>query len=268
MAGVEDLRSRGLVHDIGSIGHAMSQYEDISEMGESNLSMRMSDMGNFERLELNPHLVPLVFAYKDYSFDLSELEAARYDGRSLDLTHAVAAQRSVAYDMERLLFNGSTQFTADGVPLYGYTTQPQRAIGTVPVWTTPGNVFDGVSTIYGALIDRDRPGPFGVYMSRNLWRLAHQKVGVDNAQTALAQVMPNFPDIVVWRRTFALPDNTIVMVELDSQTVDLAVRLDVTNIPWGPMAPLRQNVRVIGSTVGRIKFQQDGRLGVAHYTTA
>ena len=70
--------------------------------------------------------MPLPFAFEDYEFDITELEAVQRLGGALDTAYTEEAQRSVAETFENWLVNGAAEFSVDGNTIYGYRTHPNR----------------------------------------------------------------------------------------------------------------------------------------------
>ena len=103
-----------------------SQYPAIGRMDRATSSMRASAAPNNQRLSVVTRQIPLPFAYEDYEFDLTELEAVQSLGGTLDLAYAEEAQRSVAEEFEQWLINGAPEFSDGGSTIYGYRTHPNR----------------------------------------------------------------------------------------------------------------------------------------------
>ena len=99
MGAVMDLTSRGLTQTIPSLGIAASQYQAINRMEARVTDMRASAAGNNQRLSVTPRLVPLPFAFEDYEFDITELEAVQRMGGALDTSYTEEAQRSCRGDV-------------------------------------------------------------------------------------------------------------------------------------------------------------------------
>lgn len=270
LGAVMDLTSRGLTVPTGSIGVSASQYHGVGRMGTANRSLYASAAGTQERLQVEPHTVLLPFAYADYQFDITELEASQRNGQRLDLTHAEEAQRTVAEDHENLLINGSTDFQIGGVPIYGYRTHPGRAQDTAPgAWSTASNIFPTIVEMHTVMLTRKRLGPFAFYCNPVQWGEMHAEAGVDVAWNILRKLRESFPSIVSWRPISAVPEGELLLVELQRRTVDLVVRMDMANVPWEGMGGLVQHVRVLGSSTPRVKATEDDSLtGVVHYTAA
>jgi hypothetical protein len=266
MGAVLDLTSRGLTQTIPSLGIAASQYTAIGRMEPATTDMRASAAGNNQRLTVTPHLVPLPFAFEDYEFDITELEAVQRLGGGLETAYAEEAMRSVSETFEAWLVNGAPAFSVDGNTIYGYRTHPQRVIGTGTTWATPDNVYATVLKMYTDMLTLRRPGPYGLYMHVLQFGQMHAEEGVDRAWNVYRRIVESFPQIVSIKPSFAVPVGELVLVELQRRTVDVAVKMDPANVPWEMMGGLAQHVRVIGSLVPRIKADGENKVGLVHYT--
>lgn len=265
MAGVSDLRDRGLTHAIGSIGFAASQYNAVGEMEPAMVDMDPSASGSNQRLSIAPHLVPLPFVFEDYHFNAAELAASQQLGMGLDTAHAAEAMRKVMEGFESILFNGTTVGTLTANQVFGYRTHPQRKTGSGTVWSTPANIYPTVLAMFTDMLARRRAGPYGLYMNIAQWGELHAEKGVDANWNYLRWIQESFPSIVSMKPTFAVPDGELVLAELTSRTVDLAVKMEPGNVPWEEMGGLAEHVRVMGSLTPRIKIDGENLVGVVHY---
>jgi uncharacterized linocin/CFP29 family protein len=266
MAGVLDLTSRGLTQTITSLGDAASMYQTVTRMDPALTDMRMSAAGNNQRLSVAPHMVPLPFAYEDWEFDLTEVEAMQRNGGTLDTAYAEEAMRSVDEKFEDWLFNGAPDHVYDGLTLYGYRTHPQRITGSGATWTDPDNIYPTILAMVNALIVIQRPGPYALYMNVLQYGQMFAMEGVDRAWNMFRRIQESFPQIVSIKPVYAMPAGQLVLVELQRRTIDLAIKMDPANVPWDIMGGLAQHVRVIGSIVPRIKVDGGDKVGVVHYT--
>jgi len=266
MGAVMDLTSRGLTQTIPSLGIAASQYQAIGRMDPATTDMRASAAGNNQRLRVTPHLVPLPFAFEDYEFDITELEAVQRLGGTLDTAYTEEAQRSVAETFESWLVNGAPEFSVDGNTIFGYRTHPNRVLGTGTSWATADNIYPTVLKMYTDMLNIRRPGPYGLYMNVLQFGQMHAEEGVDRAWNVYRRIGESFPQIVSIKSSSAVPAGELLLVELQRRTVDLAIKMDPANVPWEIMGGLAQHVRVIGSIVPRLKADGENKVGLVHYT--
>lgn len=269
MGGVMDLRGRNLTHSVGNIGFSASQYNSVGDMDAATVDMRPSAAGNNQRLRLDPHLVPLPFVFEDYEFDARELTASQNLGLGLDTTHATMAMRKVMEGFESLLFAGTVVGTRDGNRVWGYTNQPQRVTGSATgTWDDYTQIYPTVLAMFQAMLTLRRMGPYGLYMNINQYGELHAQQGDDRAWNVLRRIQESFPLITSIKPVFCLNDGELVMVDLNLNTVDLAIVMEPGNVPWEGMGGLVQHVRVLGSLTPRVKVDGEGIVGVVHFSGA
>jgi uncharacterized linocin/CFP29 family protein len=264
MGAVMDLTSRGLTQTVPHVGIAASQYTAVGRMDRASRDMRASAASNNQRMSLTPHLVPLPFAYEDYEFDLTELEAIQSLGGGLDLAYAEEAQRAVAEEFETWLVVGAPEFTLDGNTIYGYTTHPNRLLATGADWGTPTNIYPDVLEMVQLMLSINRPGPYGLYLNVLQYGELLATQGTDTIFNMLRRIMESFPQIQSIKPVFAMPAGQGVLAELQRRTVDLAIKMDPANVPWDLMGGLAVHVRILGSIVPRLKADANSQIGVVH----
>jgi uncharacterized linocin/CFP29 family protein len=235
-------------------------------MEPAGSDMRASAAGNDQRLTVGEQQIPLPFAFEDYDFDITEFEALQNNGAQLDLAYAEEAQRSVAEKFESWLINGAPDLSSTGSAIYGYRTHPSRVAKTGSSWATIDGIYNTILGMHSDMLNLNRPGPYGLYMNVAEYGKMFAKEGVDVFSNGLARINQSFPQIVSIKPTFAMPAGQAVLVELQRRTVDLAVKMDPTSVPWEVMGGLRLHVRFIGSIVPRVKADGANKTGVVHYS--
>src|SRR5690242_9366299 len=134
---VADLISRGLTKPIpNSMGKTVYGYEKVTFMDPATVSMDGVTRTNNDRQEFLQANLPIPITHKDFFIHLRTLIASRNRGESLDTTQVSTAGRVVMEAQEKMLLQGGKTF--GGLPLYGYTTHPNRntlSFGTNGAWT-------------------------------------------------------------------------------------------------------------------------------------
>lgn len=125
LVGVSDLIGRGLVKPVpNSLGKMVFAYEKVDFMDPATVSLDGLSRTANDRQEFSLNQSPLPIIHKDFFLNLRVLEASRQKGESLDTTQVRTAGRVVAEKAEQMLFQGGPTF--GGMPIYGYTTFPDR----------------------------------------------------------------------------------------------------------------------------------------------
>lgn len=269
LSGVADLRSRGLIHNLGSIGVLISQYETLSEFSEateamSPLSESERDKGNFALVG-----VPVPVVFKDFDVDMRQAAARdRGEGESLDTTYAELATRKVAEKLEDALFNGGT-ITLNGNTAAGYTSHADRNTFTITTaWdavTDNDEIVNDVLALKQANVDDDYRDQFILYIPGNYETVMDEDLDSSSGsgETVRERILrvQGIQDI---QTSLALADDNVILVSLRSDVVDWAEAQDITPTQWDIQGGLGSRFKVMAVAAPRVKSTQGNKSGVAH----
>lgn len=261
---VDDLRSRGLTHDLGGLGTLVSQYNRISEMNEAEVSMWASMDGENNRVLMDLQNVPVPVIFKDWQLDIRTLESSRRLGEGLDTLYARAAARVIGEKLEDMLFNGLTTVMG-GTPIYGYRTEPNRNTSSGSDWGTATNIYPDILTMVGALYGDNVRGPFVLYLHNDQYVQTLARTGDTNI-TWRQFAIDNIPELQDIKLAHRMTAGEGVLVNMDPNTVDLAVAEDFMPVEWEAKGGLSLNFRNLIVAVPRVKSDYHGRSGVYHIT--
>lgn len=268
--GIQDLMSRGLTKKLGGLGSKISAYEQIGEMTAATVSMSVDVPGEKDRLEYTMVNVPVPVLYKEFSFDLRDLESARQSGDPLETDHIAAATRVVTESMETMLFSGHTKQLA-GYTIQGYTTATNRIQTTAAAlgsgdFGTAGNFYKAVTGALTALRAIGFKGPFMIYLASTQYGETLNLIDPTAHMSELAVVKQNIPEVIDVKPSFELTAGHMVMVQMSSNVVDLAVGMSMAPIQWTEMGGMITDFRVMTALVPRIKSDANSHTGVLHAT--
>lgn len=270
MPGMADLLApgRGLVYPLRNIGVTISQYERVTAMDRAKVAMSVRTQGDMDSVTWDLQSVPVPVFYQEFDVDLRHLEASRLMGQPLDTTKAQAATRVVTEELERALFSGVASINVGGNTVYGYLTHPDRNTIASPSqpWATSTNIYPSVVGMMTALMADRQRGPYVLYVSETQYPQALAQEGVDKFSNILTRIK-ELPDLTLGvKRTFALPDHTAVMVNLNRTVVDLAVAQNIATIQWEERGGWVVKFIVFAVMVPRIKSDVALRSGVVVHT--
>lgn len=274
LRGVNDLRSRGLVKPLGSIGTLVSQWNTSSEMTPANVNMTGQSSGDMDRVEFNLAGVPVPVIWKEFQIGQRQLEASRRMGETLDTTHVFEATRVVAEGEEKMLFNGSS-VVLNSNALYGYRTHPQRSTDTATNygggdWGTIANIVKTVAgMVSAAALDRHY-GPFVLYVSTTQYNQAALSYYDDGSgETPLQRIlkMPQI-DAVQPMDPDVLPDGELLLVQMTENVVDWAEAMGITVVEWMSGDGMTAHFKVLAVAAPRVKADYNTRSGIVHATNA
>lgn len=270
LVGVQDLIGRGLVKRLGGLGSKVSAYEQIGEMTAATVSMSVDVEGERDRLEYTMVSVPVPVIYKDFGFDLRDLDSARRTGDPLETDHIRAATRVVTEGMESMLFSGHAK-QLGGYTIQGYTTATNRVQSTAAAlgggdFGTAGNAYKTVNGALTSLRALGFRGPFMVYLASTQYGQTLNLIDPTAHLSELMVIKQNIPEIIDVKPSFELSDGVMIMVQMTSDVVDFAVGMDLAPIQWTEMGGMLTDFRIMTAAVPRIKTDANSRTGVVHAT--
>lgn len=271
---VADLRSRGLVRRLGGIGSVVSRWYTSSEVTAANINMSGRGGGNQDLPDLIEKGVPVPVFFKDFELDTRMLEASRRMGDGIDMTVVTEATRVVAEALESTLVNGSS-VQLNGLPLYGYTTHPNRNTDTAGNygggdWGTATNVLPTVAGMVSAANGDNHYGPFMLYVSQTQYNQAALVYYTDGSgETPLERIL-KLPMIagVNMLPAATLADGALLLVQMDGEVVRWAETLDIQVREWASPDGMADMMKVLAIAAPEVKARQDGKSGIVHATGA
>ena len=261
----QDLIAAGLTYNLGGIGTTISQWQVESDMTDAVVSMEPDSEGNRDLVDYDIDQVPIPIIHKDFRIGLRQLEASRRMGSSIDTTNADAAARRVAIGMEDLVVRGYASKFA-GQSIYGVTTHPNRITGTAPgPWTNIDNVYETILKMVEAADAAHRYGPFNLYIPSGLGMVLYRFYDDGSGQT-VEQRLQQITPINAVRVNDRLPADQLVLIQMASDTIDLAVAQPLMPVEWDDKGGLVTNYKVLTAMAPRLKPDANGILGVVHFT--
>jgi uncharacterized linocin/CFP29 family protein len=270
LVGIAALMSKGLVHSLGSIGLTVSLWETTSDMTPAQVSMSGVSRSQKDAVQFESQQVPVPVIHKDFTVNVRRLEASRILGEGIDTIQAGIATRKVAESSEDMLFAGHPT-KVDGSTIYGYTNHPDRnPVDMAKKWTGVGKatgleiVADVQAMLAAARADHFY-GPFSLYVPGDYEGRLDDDYDptTGDTRTIRERIMQlgGIGEIVVADR---LSDHNVVLVQMTSDVVDLAVAQDITTVQWQEMGGLIQEYHVMAVWVPRLKSDFNGHMGVVH----
>ncbi len=267
LVGIADLIAKGLTHNLGSIGHTISQWQRQSNITPANINMSGITRGEKDRPVFDTKFIPVPIVHKDFSFNIRHLEASRTFGAAIDTSTSQMAARVVAEGSEDLLFSGST-ISVDGGTIYGYLTHPDRntvSIGSAWTSLTGPQILANVQAALVKLRLAKFFGPYTVYIPAAYEGRMDDDFnpGTSDTRTIRQRIMAlaGVTEITVADR---LPADNVVVVQLSKDVVDLAIAQDVTTVQWQNMGGMEEEFKVMAVWAPRVKSTYDGQSGLCH----
>lgn len=267
-----DLRTRGLVKQLGGLGTMISNWYVRSGVAPATVSM--SGQGAVRDLpDLRMAGVPVPIFSMEFAIDLRTLLAARRLGDGLDTTAAVEATRVVAEAMDDIIINGNSSIVVNGTTIYGYRTHPDRNTGTVTTfgggsWATIDNIVPTVEGMITAANQDRHFGPFYLYVATPQYNQAALRYYSDGSGTKPIDRLLALPPIAGVSMLPQLPGGEVLLVSMTRETVEWAEAMDIQVREWASPDGMSNVFRVMACGTPRIKSRYGGESGIVHATGA
>jgi len=270
LAIVETLRNRGLVYPAGNLGTLLVEWQRLSDFTEANQDMGLETRGEKDRPTWDLVAVPIPITHKEFEVNIRHLEASRQRGAALDTTMGELAAAVVAEKLEDTVLNGS-KVKVGGAQAYGFRNFPDRVTGTISDWTDPdvtGNdILQDVLKMVKALEDVRHYGPFHLFLGTAYNARLRDDFKTYGDKTIRDRILE--VDAIEGITTSALiPDGEVIIVQLTSDVVDLAVIQDITTVEWAEMGGFITQFVVFAAMAPRLKSDRKGQCGIGHFTAA
>lgn len=273
LVAVGDLLGRGLVHTLGSIGQTIALWQKASDMTPAQVNMSGVAAGTKDLPTFGTDQVPVPVVFKDFEINLRRLAASRLLGESLDVTAGRLAARVVAEASEDMLLAGKP-IQVDGATIYGYTNHPDRnTVDLSKNWDandkTGAQILADVQAMLAAARADNMHGPFTLYVPLGYEGVLDNDFNPSTSDTrTIRQRLLSLSGIQDIKVVDRLAAHNVLLVQLESEVVDMAVGQDITTVQWQTMGQLQDNYKVMAVWAPRVKSDFDGRSGIAHLRAA
>ena len=237
-----------------------------------------------------PDLLPLPITHSGFAIGERKLASSRNSGVPMDTTLAQDASRRVSesiedqiigrIDLSTFTHGGSGTFTNSGI--YGYLTHPDRitkTLTTASATATAEEIVTDVRAMVRLASAQNFNGPFVLYFSPDWETLLDSDYVVGTSgqgyttvnQTVRERIMRTERISAVRVLDRLNTDNTVLLVQMTSQTVRAVSGLEMTTVQWDTKGGMQMNFKVMAIQVPRIRsvFVSGGtteRCGVVHAT--
>ena len=268
LGAIDDLRSAGLVRNLGSLGVMFDEYEAVSYIDEAEQSMTGVTDGQRDLATFGLQSVPIPITFRDFQVHLRHLEASRRGGSNIDTTNAALCTRRVMEKLEDMLFNGST-VAPGATSVAGYTTASSRTTGSVTAaWSgaTGEQILTDVLAMSSDAEDENYFGPFMFYANISAIQRTRTDFKANSDKTTLSRLQE--VDAFAGIRGSASLTAESIAVQLTSDVVDLSVGADITTVQWDEMGGMIQNFKVMSAIAPRVKIPRstNAKTGLVHYS--
>jgi len=275
MRAVAAMRSAGLTHSIGNgLGKTVLMYEDVSFLGEADMSMDAESQRGNDRVEFTQKFLPLPIIHKSWFINARTLAASRETGESLDTTQAAMSGRKIGEYIESMTLLGSNSYAFGGGTVYGLTDFPTRQTGNFTAdWATasPKVVLkDILAMVQKAQADYFY-GPYLLFISGNCESAFSDDYSSNYGKSLLNRIKETqmIKDVVFC--PFLNKNSAATQAVLFQATPDVARLVDgmpLTNVQWEEQGNMRFHFKGMQICLPQIRATQGSNCGVVHYTVA
>ena len=270
--GVMDLLSAGLTTN-EDIGTQLVGVETVSEfqaaLRDMNPTANQNNTTTFEDT-----YTPLPITHQGWRIPFRQI-AFRYK-RSLGLTESV---RQVSESLEDMLFNGDSSINVivngSSSSIIGYTTAPNRETLTISDWTD-------ITTNRGVIVEEaiemvdlaftggavSGPNSMIMYVANDIWTPLQNDESTQKGSKTLKERIEDISQIREVKPAEKLANGEVLIVEMASRTVELALASDIVTVPHQRNNDMSdQEFTTYSVMVPIIKSDRNDKTGIVHGTT-
>lgn len=271
LVGVQDLKSRGLVYNLGNgMSSTVLEYHDFAGNLDAAVSMDGITRGQNNAPNYTVKYLPLPIVHVDYTINERVLSVSRTMGNPIDTTLAERASRAVSDTLESMLFTNRKYEYGDGT-IYSYINHPERHQKSIVSWTasskTAKDIINDVMDMKQASIDAHHYGPWVLYIPTGYEVLMDEDYDVSGGslQTIRQRIMA-IDGIENVKVIDKLPADTVLLVEMTTDVVRWINGMNIQNVEWSSEGGMVHNFKVMTIQVPQIRADQEGNSGVVHAT--
>lgn len=262
-----DLRAAGLVDTLGGLGSMFTEYQNISDMSEAEISMDGETATEEDQVDKGWVPTPVPLISKRFRLNIRKLEASRKMGDSLDTSNAAEASTQVTRKIDNMIF--SSNFTYGGSSVNGLIDVVSNSDGDLDQnWDgTLGNIWGDLNTLAGNLFDAGYEGPMNVYLDPKIykyfWNPEQQGTVGDTGQT-IGEFVEDHPLINKVDYSSGVPTNHAVVVQMSSDVLQWKEAQTITTVDWESGTGFTRYWMVFAVGAPIIKKDSDGNYGVEY----
>lgn len=268
---VRDMISEGMRRPMpNAMATTQLVWDRVGDMDDAQIDMTGEAADIRDRIEFGQDSMPVPIIHKGFRLNIRTLLASRKHGMGLDVRMAEAASLKVVHTIEKLFLYGNFAAGANAGRVYGLTTYPYRATGSLTAdWlsATATQVFNDVSAMVEALEAKSQFGPYGLYIPRNYAPVMRKDYDRTTATgSSIMKRLMEIENLKYIRTNVFLPTNNVVMLNLKSQTAEVLDGIQPRIIEWSTQGGMVSLFKVIAIILPRIKRDAADQSGIAHFS--
>lgn len=266
-----DVMAAGLTFPLADPLSVMELYwEKQNKVGHAQRTMLPNVRGENQMLQRTGERIPIYATMDDFAFNIRVLRAAERAGVPLDTSHVEQAVRRVNEAIEDSIINGAgIQVGGNSAP--GLLNAPNANTENfidAESWTAANHsgediLADVLELIEAAQQDK-KYGPYNLYVPTAY----DLKLNNDFKANSDKSIRSRLEELVVGGRNLVIkgadmmPADTVVLVQMTSDVVQMIVGQEPTVISWEDGPGWERKFAVLAFMVPRVRDDYDGQSGI------
>lgn len=263
---VADIMAEGLVFSLPDPLSVMElQWEKEAKIGHALRTMKPEARGERQLPDREIDRIPIYATIDDFSFNSRLLRASQRAGSPIDTSMASQATRRVNESIEDAAIFGAG-FTVAGGEAPGVLSSTSTFALTASWDTASGEqILDDVLAGASVLREDRRFGPYNLYVPTSYGNALNADFKAESDKTIrqrLQELVFGGRNLRV-READLLPDDTVVLVQMTSDVVDVVRGQAPTVVSWSDGPGWQRFFAVLAFMVPRVKTDYEGNYGIA-----
>lgn len=237
--GIAKLKELGLVYNLANPFASQSlEYIKTSDMHDASVNMNFKVTNETDKQSVKTANIPIPVISWKWGFDIRELQVSRLYNRPLDLQGAKVGARKIGEKLESMMFGANATILDDKKIDSIISFADSNKIATLHNWnatgtTTTTDILDDVIALKKKSIEDKHFGKWILFVAQNYEARLDDDYGVDATTKAYIPLMDRIKkingilDVIV---SDFLPDDTVALVQMTNDTIELINGMELTTI--------------------------------------
>lgn len=271
---VTDLMANGMREKLANpMATTQVKWDRSGDMSDAQIDMTGESEDIRDRIEFAQDSIPIPLVHHGFRFNIRTLMASRLSGEGLDVTTAKLATEKVVHTIEKMFLYSDFSAGAGAGSLHGLMKYPYRSMGTLSAdWTTAtaSQIFSDVNAMVGTMELKNQFGPYGLYIPTKYAQALrkdydNRTAGGGSGFSIMSRLM-EIQNLKYIKSNVFIPDNQIVMINLDPATIHAMDGIQPRLIEWNTKGGMVAIFKIIAIMVPRIKRDALDQCGIVHYS--
>ena len=273
LQGVQRLIDAGLTKNIqNAMGHTVYEWHQKQADANAQVAMSPRNTAENERPDYKTQYTPIPIILSGYEIDFREEALSQNMPRSISTDMAEEAARAVNEKLEDLTFTNES-YSFGGGTLYSLVSTPYHAAtgSLIGKWddssTSGSNIVSDVQNMVSDATAQKYYGPFELFIPSNYEDKLDEDYDVSgNSLLTIRERLNRISKINGITAVDRMPADTVLLVELNAETIRVLQGQGLTNIEWQAAGPFVTDYAVMTIQVPQVRWTYDGKTGIVKYT--